>query len=174
MKNTFKIVNGIVHIQTTDGLSILVTEEQLTRLQSLNVYWSVAFSGQLKQCKYARTKLKQDGKWLTVLMHRYLFTVPVGYVIDHLNGDGLDNRPSNIEIVTHSLNCHRRVTYYGPSKGVYINGSKWAAHICKDKVQHHLGNFNSKEEAEKAYEKASKELYKNDKLQISDVGMCIA
>lgn len=55
---------------------------------------------------YAATKIQ--GR--RVLMHRLLMGLQVGdkTIVDHINGDGLDNRKENIRLANHTLNMRNR------------------------------------------------------------------
>lgn len=93
----------------------------------------------------------------------YYGTEPKG-VIDHINGNRTDNRianlrdVSNCENVTNSHKNKRNTTGY---KGVCYNKKlkKYQANICKNYVQHHLGLFDTPEEAHAAYCEASQRLH---------------
>lgn len=62
---------------------------------------------------YYKTLLKNDeGKYITVSVHSAVAFAfhgvrPDGYDTDHINGIRTDNRPENLEYVTHSENCKR-------------------------------------------------------------------
>lgn len=62
-------------------------------------------------------------------LHRVLTDAPSGSVVDHINGDTLDNRRSNLRVTTQSLNlCNR--TYNQNSngyRGVERSGVKFVA-----------------------------------------------
>jgi len=45
------------------------------------------------------------------LMHRLIMRAPVGSIIDHINGDGLDNRKQNLRFVTASENAQNRFSH---------------------------------------------------------------
>lgn len=49
---------------------------------------------------YARAMINKKG----VMMHRLIMNPPEGMVVDHINGKGLDNRRSNLRVVSHSDN----------------------------------------------------------------------
>lgn len=86
-----------------------------------------------------------------VLLHRLITGCPRGMVVDHINGNGLDNRRSNLRVCSQSENIRNRK---GPVKGRRYLGvywaetsRKWEAKIGKDGVRHYLGVFDTQEEA---------------------------
>ncbi len=95
------------------------------------------------------------------LMHRLIMNTPDGMDTDHINGDGLDNRKSNLRICSHSENMrnqrsdtsHKGV-HYVPSRKIYI------ARIIVNKVTKEVGRFVSLVAAACAYDYAAKEHYK--------------
>jgi hypothetical protein len=67
-----------------------------------------------------------DGCKATIYMHRdVLGEQPFdGAEIDHISGDGLDNRRSNLRWVTHTQNCHNQPAHRDGSSG--IRGVYWS------------------------------------------------
>lgn len=63
-------------------------------------------------------------------------------LVDHINGDRLDNRKCNLRAATKSQN-QMNVNY----KGVYAYKNKWLAKIKLNQKQIHLGLFIEREEA---------------------------
>lgn len=49
-----------------------------------------------------------SGKLMQLYLHRFLMSPPSGMVVDHINGNKLDNRRENLRVVTNSANCHNR------------------------------------------------------------------
>ena len=80
--------------------------------------------------------------------------------IDHINRDRMDNRWDNLRVATTSqnhANNTRKVGKYG-FKGVSTaTRSRWLAKIRVYGRLHHLGSFDTKEEAHAAYCRAAKE-----------------
>jgi len=95
-------------------------------------------------------------------MHRLIMDAKSGQIIDHVNGNGLDNRRSNLRFSSHTLNQINRGKQKNNKsgyKGVCRRRNKWIAQISKNKKHYFLGYFNSKIEAAKAYDAKAKELY---------------
>lgn len=72
-------------------------------------------------------------------------------IVDHGNGDRLDDRPSNLEDVTHAVNMKNKATYKNNRSGVvgvyWIEKlGKWQAVIGSGGLKH-LGYFVKKDDA---------------------------
>lgn len=100
------------------------------------------------------------------LIHRLIMKPEKGLVVDHINGDGLDNRKENMRICTRAENRHNSGKYINNKsghKGVflykYTKVPKWVAHIEVDKKRTHLGYFDDYEEACRARDEAELEYY---------------
>jgi len=80
--------------------------------------------------------------------------------IDHINGDGLDNRIINLREANRAQNSRNRKTRVGyTTKGVSRSGRKWQATIRKSGKIYYLGLFANKKQAQAAYNEAAKKLY---------------
>ena len=140
-------------ILAIDGTPILIDDEDFEQLSAYR--WRI-----LKGKKggiYAHTC-----KHRPVLMHRMLISVPQGKCIDHINGNGLDNRRSNLRVATLSQNqMNRGVQKNNKSgvKGVYFSQGKWRAQIKSNKRYLFIGTFSTRELAAAAYQKAAIELH---------------
>lgn len=111
-----------------------------------------------------RSGRSQDGKRITVSMHREILDAHPGVEVDHRNADGLDNRRVNLRLATKAENGRNRLTPINNTsgyKGVYWHERhrKWYAQITVEKKRAHLGHFDSAEDAARAYDKVAKEVY---------------
>lgn len=122
--------------------------------------WYLQYSG---KNVYAQTKILVGGVFRTTYLHRLITDCPTGMVVDHINGNGLDNRRENLRICTHRDNCRNTDSRTGTSKykGVswHESRNKWTAQIHADGVKYHLGYFMSEVVAAKAYNKAAEEFH---------------
>lgn len=97
---------------------------------------------------------------ITILMHRVICGALTGFEVDHINGDGLDNRRSNLRICTHAQNLRNqkhKASNTSGYKGVYLCKctGRWRAGITVNYKKFHLGRFATAEEAADAYAKAA-------------------
>ena len=104
----------------------------------------------------ARRSEVGDGRRGTVFMHRILNCTPDGYVTDHINADGLDNRRCNFRSATVAQNGWNRRPDRGCKseyKGVSWNTryQKWHVTIQINKKRLFLGRFPDERDAAAAY-----------------------
>lgn len=111
-----------------------------------------------KRRVYAMTKFA--GR--TLYVHRLL--LPEGRDIDHINGDGLDNRRANLRAATRAQNMANSGSRRGsrsPYKGVTLHKKtgQWFARIMVDGKAKYLGYYKDPEAAARAYDTAALEVW---------------
>ena len=111
---------------------------------------------------YAQAWVKdQHGVKSRMTLHRFLMDAPPGQSVDHINGDGLDNRRCNLRLVTREQNQRNRRARDGRRhKGItQTPAGEWRARIEVEGRSRHLGVFETPEAANFAHYKASVELF---------------
>ena len=98
----------------------------------------------------------------TILMHRVILGAGPSDHVDHINGDTLDNRRSNLRLCTRSQNAaNAKVRTDGVSrfKGVSLDKrcprKPWRATIVVNRRQRGLGYYATEQEAAAAYDAAA-------------------
>ena len=102
---------------------------------------------------YARRHEKGKSIW----MHREIMQPPKGMVVDHINGNGMDNCRANQRICTQMENGHNSRPHGRSSsfKGVSYNEvlKVWQAGICINRVTRLIGYYQDEIEAARAYDR---------------------
>ena len=98
-----------------------------------------------------------------ILMHRLILGAKPGQLVDHIDGNGLNNRRSNIRIANNAQNQHNTTKTRGRSKfkGVSFKTRKnrWEASIRVNGKRHWLGIFKEEAAAAAAYRSAAMRLH---------------
>lgn len=141
-------------IVLTRGFSALVDDEDFD-LVSIHTWHANMNSGK----PYAWTRLMPARK--AVSMHRFLMKPPRTMVIDHVDGNSLNNSRSNLRVCTRQQNLMNRANTKGRGipKGVYLDHGRYRAQICVAGKRTSLGNFKTPELASAAYQDAARRLF---------------
>ncbi len=140
-------------IKLSQGKFALVDDEDYDSL-SENKWCAIrAYDG--KRVYSMRTQTKPIRK--VILMHREILSPPSGLMVDHVDGDGLNNQRSNLRVCTNAENQWNRgksvfnstgfkgVTYHKRS-GVYQAQIRYMGKSI------YIGSFETPEEAAEAYD----------------------
>jgi hypothetical protein len=100
----------------------------------------------------------------TIFMHREIMQAPPGMVVDHINGNRMDNRRSNLRICTRPENLRNAAKrsgclslYKGVSFDCKMN--QWFATIWFEGRSIALGHYHDEVDAARAYDRAAVELF---------------
>jgi hypothetical protein len=108
-----------------------------------------------------------DGHYSTIRLHRLVMDAPAGVSIDHINGDGLDNRKENLRVCSTAENSRNRTRIASHNKsgvtGVsYVKDrDKWLAQISVNGKHKFLGYHDTVEQAARVRRIAEHVYYKD-------------
>lgn len=157
-----------VTIPLTNGKSAKL---DLIDADLVDLNWSAARGNTIQPVFYASRTDHPTGKHIK--MHRVIMERVLGRQlkqyenVDHINGNGLDNRRVNLRIANqseNSANSRKQPTFRGnPTHSQYkgvsrrSDNGRWIATIKVNRKQIHLGYYDSEESAAKAYDRAARE-----------------
>jgi len=110
----------------------------------------------------ARNVRRGDGSVRLQYLHRFLMDPPPGIDVDHIDGDPLNNRRSNLRLATRQENLRNgRNRQVGASgfRGVRRLSGCWQARLWDGTRFMRLGCFDTPEEAAVAFDAAVKRLH---------------
>lgn len=128
---------------------------------------------------YARRTYKINGSLITEMLHQIVLHLPNGspLMVDHINGNRLDNRRENLRVATKAQNGHNQGiqrTNTSGYKGVTFHSGrglgKWVAQIRVNGKRIHIGVFDDIHIAAHEYNKACIK-YHGEFARLNLVGM---
>ncbi len=144
-----------VQVPLTRGLVALIDDEDAERVLAYKWHAAPVSPG----CIYATRWGGRSSAKSTVYLHRALMDPPDGMMVDHVNGNTLDCRRSNMRLVTNQQNSWNRKARRSNPIGVLgvtrRKSGKFEARILVSWQNLALGTFRTVEEASAAYKAAA-------------------
>lgn len=122
--------------------------------------WHPWLSGSRRTIYARHGRRRPEGGYENVVMHRLI--LGTDQHVDHRDGDGLNNRRSNLRLANHSqngANAPKRLGTKSRYKGVSTHRDRWRAQIRVQRKYVHLGMFADEADAARAYDLAALEAF---------------
>jgi hypothetical protein len=92
-------------IELNKGEKVYVSPARFDEISKFS--WFAKF-GHKNFSPYAARSIRQNSNVITVWMHRFIVNAAPGQVVDHVDGNTLNNCDSNLKITTKSENFKKR------------------------------------------------------------------
>lgn len=148
-------------IPLTKGYVALVDDDDYERVSKHK--WRATWT-ERSSTIYATRQAQAGGVRWEMKLHRFILNAPKGFVVDHIDRNGLNCQKSNLRLCTLSQNQANRGLAKNNTtgrKGVtrQRTNNRWGAKIMVDKKDIWLGTYNSIDEASQAYAEAAKKYF---------------
>lgn len=161
MKNKYVIVGDIttLEVKTKDiELYVCIDTDDLERLIDFGYSWT-ARKDKYRDCYYICCNATLErGRKKAVPLHRFIISATEGLVVDHINGNTLDNRKNNLRMATKAENGQNRVNLAKNNtsgvRGVtwHKTRKRWMGSVVVNQKAIHVGFFDDIETARIAVE----------------------
>lgn len=157
-----RVAGPIAHIPLTQGYEAVVDAADVSLVGSFNWYAEIEKrpDGSIKAVYAVRKRRDANGVQKGERLHRVILGAAPGLEVDHRDGNGLNNKRSNLRIATTAQNQrNQRISSVNTSgyKGVtwHSQRGKWQAQIKINGKVKYLGCFTSALDASAAYQSAA-------------------
>jgi hypothetical protein len=120
-----RVEGSIAFVPLTQGFRAIVDAADVALVG--RVRWQ-AWRAQSGLVYAARKFTLPGGGRRTCRMHRFILAEPDGFEVDHINGDCLDNRRSNLRVVTRHENMRNRHSHREGIGGVTLDKRSGVVH----------------------------------------------
>lgn len=140
-------------IDLTKGQIAIIDDDDYERVSKYSWYSHKSTNNTY----YARSKINKKG----IYLHRFIMKVDNTVIIDHINGNKLDNRKCNLRQCNYQQNGANRKSLLHSSKFKGVTFRKkckkrpWEASIQINGITLYLGNFSTELDAAKKYNEAA-------------------
>jgi len=148
---------NVREIPLPGGMVALISEEDYRRVSAMK--WSTNGRG------YVRGRWRQalGGHGGNVYLHRFIAAAPAGMVVDHIDGNPLNNTRDNLQITTNARNVMRE-----RPGGVTFDKrlGKWRVRKRVDGRMVDFGLFERREDADAMLASAMRQIWGNPEINV--------
>jgi hypothetical protein len=158
-------VTALAEETTVDALLVPIEDGYSALVDAADYEWVSRYRWRILRGHNGKIYATSSVTSRSIYMHRLIADTPAGHETDHINGNGLDNRRTNLRIATCSQNSANMWKPRRPDgspassifKGVtwHKKNHKWIAKIHVAGHSKYLGSFASEAEAARAYDSAA-------------------
>jgi hypothetical protein len=145
-------------IDLTNGFKAKIDEEDWLRLNLFLFKWHASKASPRHPYAIVNVRDSETKRYRTLRMHRLILNASESQFVDHINGDTLDNRRSNLRFCTDAENQQNTSSRGGTSrfKGVswFQRDAKWRVAFNWRGTTHFIGYYSDEIEAAYAYNEA--------------------
>lgn len=171
MKNHYEIRDDLtaIFLKRRNGeiLETVIDTADLAKVREFKGSWYASWNSHTNSFYVLGNLTVGFKKQISVRLHRFLMNAPYDCVVDHINGNPLDNRRTNLRVCSNDENMRNRRKLSrcrSRHKGVTFDDSKvackWRARISVDGKRICIGYFATEEEAAIAYNDAAVKYHK--------------
>ena len=162
MKNEFTLSEDgkTSYIKLTQGQVAIIDAEDLEKIADYR--WHASWNPS-KKAYYATSSITVSyKKQKTVSMNRLLMNCPKHLVVDHIDGNPLNNCKSNLRVCTPSQNCANKGAYKTNTtghKGLVKNKNTYEVYVSINGKSTYVGCSSKYEDAVKIHEEESRRIH---------------
>ena len=156
MNNRYRYIDGgkTCEVFFKDESSFLIDAEDLAKISEIS--WFKGKRGY--PIGHTSRKLKDGHK--TIPVHKKILALTESCDVDHISGNKMDNRKSNLRICTHQQNMFNQKMRSTNTSGFYgvsfhSSAGKYEAYIHVNGKKHYLGIYGSLKDAADARDRAA-------------------
>jgi hypothetical protein len=151
----------VKEIPLTQGMTAVVDDEDYARVSRYSWRAKRKRDGRTTYAYATIASVSSRTGRVDVALHRLVMDAPADRQIDHIDGDGLNNRRANLRLATHAqnqANRNKQANNRSGFKGVYkTTGSEsWQSILRFNRHNYGIKTCKTKEEAARWYDRAAR------------------
>ncbi len=161
-----RVEGNVAYVPLTKGYEAIIDAADVPLVEGKNwhAYVALRSDGSIRSVYGSRNPSRAFGTRRPIWLHRVIVAAAPDIEVDHIDGNGLNNRRNNLRCATqaqNTMNCRKRADNSSGVKGVHFHKGiqKWVARIQVGGARHNLGAFSDAQSAAAAYAAASVKMH---------------
>lgn len=140
-------------IDLLHGLKVLVDLDDIDKLKDRKWFYTKS-NGVISNKRKDERRVNQNGH---IKIHRLITDAPEDKVVDHINGNTLDNRKKNLRVIVHNDNIVNQASR--PMRNIEYGNGSYCVRLRYRNVKYYIGRYKELEDAIKARDEAATRIH---------------